>query len=729
MISSIHIDNAATYSNITIEPKQINFVYGGNGTGKTTLSRVISGTSSGSYHIEWENGTNLETLVFNGEFIEKNFSERISGIFTLGEDDDKTARRIEELGKDIDDLGNEITTKSKSVTGQREKQKEAFQQFAEACWIQRKTFSRFSEILKGTLKGKDTFAKSCLAKAAEVAADGSPQIEDLFDEYARVYSNNLQKQERIELSELNEIAVPEACNLLTEPITGSGNTPIGAFIDYLQSSNWVKQGVELYPLAKGRCPYCQRTLPAELETEIEAYFDDRYEESVRAIRSYQATYASFRDRVIQSIEAIEESVPNEYDVNEVDAAAEALNHVLDVNLSAIKQKLVDPSSKVEMSDETEALTAVKAAFGRIDKQIAANNELCDNISSTRSDLSRRVWGLILHNLSSAQKAYSRSAGGCEKAINSIQAIITNKEDEKRKKQAEKAHLETTRTSITPTVDAINSLLERFGFTGFSLSEDKQSKGMYRIVRPDGADARRTLSEGEYNLISFLYFYHLVYGSLETDGIDTPRVVVIDDPISSLDSNVMFIITSLAKEIVKDCRDGKHGIKQVFILTHNVYFHKEVTFLGSRSKWPETKCAYWIISKADERTAISHHADNPISTSYELLWDEIRDIGDAPNKNAFNTMRRILEYYFSVIGGIDYEECIDMFDGADKITCKALVSCINEGSHMISDDFVIVFTPEAMKSYRRVFKEIFYKLGQRAHYEMMMEENTSLPMQA
>ena len=71
----------------------------------------------------------------------------------------------------------------------------------------------------------------------------------------------------------------------------------------------------------------------------------------------------------------------------------------------------------------------------------------------------------------------------------------------------------------------------------------------------------------------------------------------------------------------------------------------------------------------------------------------------------------------------------MFDGADKITCKALVSCINEGSHMISDDFVIVFTPEAMKSYRRVFKEIFYKLGQRALYEMMMEKNASLPMEA
>ena len=35
----------------------------------------------------------------------------------------------------------------------------------------------------------------------------------------------------------------------------------------------------------------------------------------------------------------------------------------------------------------------------------------------------------------------------------------------------------------------------------------------------------------------------------------------------------------------------------------------------------------------------------------------------------------------------------------------------------------------MKSYRRVFKEIFYKLGQQAHYEMMMEKNASLPLQA
>lgn len=724
MINSIYIGSAATYDKVTIKPKQINFIYGGNGTGKTTLSRVISGTSDGNYHVEWEGNTRLETLVFNGEFIEKNFSEKINGIFTLGEEDDKTAKQIETLGIDIDNLADEISTKRRSVDDQKDRKQEAFQQFAEACWSQRRTFSNFPAILKGTMSSKETFAKSCLSKVPVIAADGSAQITELSDEYNRLYSKNLQKQEILELSELYKIVVPKSCTLLMKPIVGSANTSIGTFIDYLQNSNWVKQGTEFYPFSKGKCPYCQQILPAELEAEIESYFDKRYEESVEKIREYRDSYASFYDKITRIIKKIRESIPSEYDLTEVYAANEALNHVFSFNLSEIDRKLFDPSSKIELKNEEKVLAAIKTAFENIDKQIVTNNELCDNISSSRLDLSRKVWGLILHNLDSQLKVYSRTAEGCQKAINSIQTRINVLVSSKKEKEAEKGRLEATRTSITPTINAINSLLERFGFTGFRLAEDIQNEGMYKIVRPDGTDAKRTLSEGEYRFISFLYFYYLVYGSLNAEGIDTPRVIVIDDPISSLDSNVMFIVTSLTKEIAKDCQNERHGIKQVFILTHNVYFHKEVTFLGSRSKWPETKCAYWIISKANDRTTVSQHTDNPISTSYELLWNEIRDTDDTPNKNAFNTMRRILEYYFNVIGGLNYEECINQFKGADKITCKALVSCINEESHIISDDFVIVFTPEVMESYKRVFKEIFYKLGHQAHYDMMMEKTAS-----
>ena len=65
--------------------------------------------------------------------------------------------------------------------------------------------------------------------------------------------------------------------------------------------------------------------------------------------------------------------------------------------------------------------------------------------------------------------------------------------------------ESTLTSVKPTVDAINTILARFGFEGFILIENPDEKAKYKIVRSDGRNVERTLSEGEYNFICFLYF--------------------------------------------------------------------------------------------------------------------------------------------------------------------------------------------------------------------------------
>ena len=44
MINRIRLHQVATYSDpVEINLKKINFIYGGNGTGKTTISNVISG--------------------------------------------------------------------------------------------------------------------------------------------------------------------------------------------------------------------------------------------------------------------------------------------------------------------------------------------------------------------------------------------------------------------------------------------------------------------------------------------------------------------------------------------------------------------------------------------------------------------------------------------------------------------------------------------------------------
>lgn len=69
----------------------------------------------------------------------------------------------------------------------------------------------------------------------------------------------------------------------------------------------------------------------------------------------------------------------------------------------------------------------------------------------------------------------------------------------------------------------------------------------------------------------------IKGSNSESGMTSDRVVVFDDPVSSLDSEILFIVSSLIKGIFEEIRNGTGHIKQVFMLTHNVYFHKEVTF--------------------------------------------------------------------------------------------------------------------------------------------------------
>ncbi len=49
--------------------------------------------------------------------------------------------------------------------------------------------------------------------------------------------------------------------------------------------------------------------------------------------------------------------------------------------------------------------------------------------------------------------------------------------------------------------------------------------------------------------------------------------------------------------------------------------------------------------------------------------------------------------------------------------------------MVIDDFAMCFTPESLESYRRVFEKIFENMGHRAHYEMMMEREATIPIQA
>ena len=272
---------------------------------------------------------------------------------------------------------------------------------------------------------------------------------------------------------------------------------------------------------------------------------------------------------------------------------------------------------------------------------------------------------------------------------------------------------------------INRLLKSYGFLNFEIVP-ATDEGFYQIHREDGTIAETTLSEGEITFITFLYFLQLAKGGVSEETVNEERILVIDDPLSSLDSSVLFIVSTLIKELIKSVKGETGNIKQIILLTHNVYFHKEVSYEGLNRKGEKSQ--FWILRKNNKISTIQFYADiNPIQSSYELLWREIREWERNSGITIQNTLRRILENYFSILGNKRDDVLINKFSNQEeREICRSLLSWANEGSHTLPDDLFIEAPDGTITKYLDVFKDIFIHTENIGHYNMMMNitENTN-----
>lgn len=285
-------------------------------------------------------------------------------------------------------------------------------------------------------------------------------------------------------------------------------------------------------------------------------------------------------------------------------------------------------------------------------------------------------------------------------------------------------LQKHRVSIRPTVDKINQVLKSFGFINFSMqvtSEDDETH--YQIVRADGTLAKETLSEGEANFITFLYFYFSLDGTMSTAGTLGEKVIVIDDPVSSLDSNVLYIVSTLVRRICKDkILQQDSRFTQLLLFTHNVYFYHELT-ANPPKNW-RGKISYYIIRKINNISSIEHFGHSPIKTTYQMMWELVKkasdDISRVDRIALLNVMRRILEYYFKTLGNLVNNDVYDKINGEDRFICHSLLALENSQSHGFIDD-TVNSTPDedTLRRYLVVFRKIFEVHGSLSHYNMMM----------
>lgn len=129
------------------------------------------------------------------------------------------------------------------------------------------------------------------------------------------------------------------------------------------------------------------------------------------------------------------------------------------------------------------------------------------------------------------------------------------------------------------------------------------------------------------------------------------------------------------------------------------------------------------ARLDPEEKSEKYTSNPISTSYELLWSQVRE-PDRSNLAIQNILRRILESYFRILGGVDPDKICAMFEGEEKLVCKSLFSWVNDGSHSAYDDLYLSIDDSMVETYLEVFKAIFEKSGHLAHYRMMVGNERS-----
>ncbi len=247
---------------------------------------------------------------------------------------------------------------------------------------------------------------------------------------------------------------------------------------------------------------------------------------------------------------------------------------------------------------------------------------------------------------------------------------------------------------------------------------------YLIKRDD--KVVKNLSEGEKTAIAFVYFtIHLKDPTFSKDK----GIIVVDDPISSLDSNSIFQAFSFLKNSVKDAQ-------QVFILTHNFDFLRLLlNWLSYRDI--EKESSFYMINNKDTsfgREAFIDKLDDDLKkykTEYNYLFNKLINFeakGTIESVyNIPNITRKVLETFlmFRVPNNDSLYEKLEYLKTSfetsfDENKITAIYKFVNDESHITGKGFDPCLVPETQKVVKYILE--FIEITFPDHYKIITTKN-------
>ncbi|MBY5363516.1 AAA family ATPase [Rhizobium leguminosarum] len=652
--------------------RQYNLIYGFNGSGKSTLSRLFSSLQAGephprlpegcSYEVSLDDGaayghpsnpTGLEKriLVFNADYIEQNlqWSAGIANpVFYIGAEQTGAAAELTRIE-------DEITKTETARTLARATEKAAEKTFA--------TFKRerAKSVASHLHLGSRKYEAPTLAKDYDSWKDDAGV--GLTEEELRAAEDTRRSDEpmpAIELIAFDEPSIGVAYRFISEICAQSlAKIALDEVERYPAILMWLKQGHEFHKANEvEKCLYCGNVVTSDRRAQLDSALNDRVDEFI-------ARLARTSDRLndlLGTLSRIEKNVPSrDAIVSEVrvgfgearrdveQAVQETIKNLIGLQkvLEAKQARPASPADLGRLASETDVLESARKLAGAllsINELISLHNGTVANFNKHKHDAEIAI---RRHFLLEARGDYAKHLKELSTATLNVEAKGRALE----KLTLSAAELRRKIRAHGPAATLINKLIASYlGHGELTIHPIEEGYQLHR----HGTLITGTPSEGEKTAIAISYFL----SSIEAENRKLKDViVVVDDPVSSLDTKALNFACSLVRG-----RLDKAG--QVIVMTHNLQCMNEfrkgwktkarpaegkdptATFLFIDVGIPEgqTKRTSTIVEMS--KLLREYDSEYHFLFSHVLRFIEKADAHDEHGYMLPNVMRRVLDVFLA-----------------------------------------------------------------------------------
>lgn len=670
---------------------KFNLIYGWNGSGKTTLSGLLRSVQTATAVTEGQvdfifdgnkvpgsglSSTSLPAVrVFNRDAVSRNVFESAGGtlghlppVYVFGEESAEKQRQVDTLKAQLPSLTTAVSQTVRNASAASTALNDyAVDKAREIKNLLVTPGGSFNNYNVGNFRTDITAFES-----TPLPALGDTEQQSLLD---------LKDAKPMSRLVLPSLSFPDVLQLHQEVRNALEKTVVSNVIADLAENpsiaSWVGAGLLLHTDGgdAATCKFCEQSLPSIRLRRLEAHFNDEFKRFVarlsELVQRIDGAGKSIESFALPTGNALYPELQGEYDSVKQDLELHLSNvrRGLQELANAVQQKqsrvfeslalesLLSGSDGVKNGDTSVLIKLLQAiasglpavseflgknAWQRLQRTAEEHNRKTDSFADEVKAARTR---LHQHELAQALPGWQeRQKRGTEtnKARDEAETAKRNAESEIKKLEADILQ------HRTPADELNRELVSYLGHDEIQLVTEQTG---YRLTRR-GAVAGN-LSEGERTAIAFLYFLK----SLGDRSFDLANgIVVIDDPISSLDTNSTYSAFAFMKRKLRD--PG-----QLFVLTHNFTFFRQVrNWFGhmNRHKKKEKWVAHFYMLRVGlvdgERSSKIERLDPFLQdheSEYHYLFKRVLEAtqmsGDLPMQSYYelpNLARRLLESFLA-----------------------------------------------------------------------------------